>query len=192
MSVARFTFRVSHWAVLALVLAGLGVAQETAKVAPALAAGEQLKQLVVRQFGSSFELLDFPPIFMDVDGDGIEDAVIVATSKNPLLDSAELRYKVVDPYDDYFGLGDPKITTGFTPSYLGPPRFLLIVHSWREAKPKAKFVIINLPFEKLSAGRVLRKKKPVPAINAEESSGLTSAVFWDGKKYKWEPSFMGQ
>ncbi len=150
------------------------------------------KQLVALQFGGSFELLDFPPLLFDLDGDGAEDAVIVATSKQPLLDETEFHYKVVDPYDDYFGLGDPHITAGFSPTYIGPPRLLLVVHDWRAAAPKAKFVIINLPFEKLSPGRTLRKKKPIAALSAEESGGMISTLYWDGKKYKWQPSSMSQ
>ncbi len=180
----------SRCVVLTLLLGTSLVAQQTpATPAPST---DAVKQLVAREFGASFELLDFAPLFFDVDADGDEDAVIVGTSKEPLLDEAEFHYKVVDPYDDYFGLGDPHITTGFTPAYLGPPRFLLVLHNWRAATPKAKFVIINLPFEKLSAGRTLRKKKPVPAISAEESGGLVSTLYWDGKKYKWQPSFMAQ
>ncbi len=174
-----------------LALAGTSLlAQQTPATPPP--SPDSLKQLVAREFGSSFELLDPAPLFFDVDADGAEDAILVGTSKNPLLDEGELHYKVVDPYDDYFGLGDPHITAGFSPTQIGPPRYLLVIHDWRAAAPKAKFVIINLPFEKLSPGRTLRKKKPVPAISAEESGGLVSTLFWNGKKYKWQPSFMGQ
>ncbi len=192
MGILRLVFRSCRWAALAL-LVSIMAAQEPAKVAPVVAPSkDQLKQLVKSQFGVTFELLEFPPLFLDIDGDGAEDAIVIATSKNPLLDAGELHYKVIDPYDDYFGLGDPKITAGFAPMNPGPPRYLLVVHAWREATPKAKFVLINVPFEKLSAGRVLRKKKPVAAISAEEAGGITSAVYWDGKKYKWQPTFLGQ
>ncbi len=192
MSVSRFTFHALRWAVLALLVTA-GAAQEPAKPAPVAGpSSEQLKQLVAREFGPTFEVLDFAPLLMDIDADGREDAVIIATSKNPLLDAGELHFKVVDPYDDYFGLGDPKITAGFSPTNPGPPRYLLVVHAWREATPKAKFVLINVPFEKLTAGRVLRRKKPIAAISAEEPGGITSAVYWDGKKYKWQPTFLGQ
>jgi hypothetical protein len=65
-------------------------------------------------------------------------------------------------------------------------KFILIVHSWKAATPKAKLVVINLPFEKLSIMRVpAKKKKIVPAIAAEDLGGLMSAIYWDGKKYKW-------
>ncbi len=192
MSVSRFTLHISRLGAVLFLLTAVAAAQEATKAPDPAPSGETLQQLVAREFGPTFELLDFPPLLMDVDGDGAEDAVIIATSKNPLLDAGELHYKVVDPYDDYFGLGDPKITAGFSPTNPGPPRYLLVIHTWRNATPKAKFVIINVPFEKLSAGRVLRKKKPVAAITAEEAGGITAAVYWDGKKYKWQPTFLGQ
>jgi hypothetical protein len=206
MRVSRFAFRVSRNAAVAfLLVAGMAAQEPTAAVQqvssptaqPAKAAvpalsSDALKQIVAREFGASFELLDIAPLFLDMDGDGSEDAVLIATSKNPLVDATELRYKVVDPYDEYFGFGDPKITAGFSPTQIGPPRFLLVLHGWRETAPKAKYVIINLPFDKLSAGRTLRKKKAVAAIVAEEAGGLTSNVYWDGKKYKWEPNYFAQ
>ena len=177
--------------VLLLVVAGTG--QQPTKVSTAAVVqppAAELKQCAAREFGPSFELQDAPPLLLDIDGDGTEDAVLVATSKNPLLDSEELHYKVVDPYDDFFGWGDPKVTVGFAPSNTGSPRFLLVLHDWRAATPKAKFVIINLPFDKLSVGRTMRKKKPVAAISAEEGSGLNSFVYWDGKKYRWQPNYV--
>jgi hypothetical protein len=35
----------------------------------------------------------------------------------------------------------------------------------------------------------MKRKKSVTAIYVEESTGdqMTSALFWDGKKYKYEP-----
>ncbi len=197
MKVPTFRFPVSSCITLLLLVAA-AVAQQQAPTPAQVTSSEKpvtselLKQLVANEFGPTFEMLEFDPLFMDIDGDGAEDAVIVATSKNPLLDMNELHFKVIDPYDSYFGIGDPKITAGFAPTQLGPPRYLLVLHNWRAAPPKAKFVIINLPFEKLSAGRTLHKKKAIAAIQAEESGGLVSAVFWDGKKYKWEPAFIGQ
>ncbi len=187
---SRGAFRILPWAGLLLLVATVQSQQAPVTSPQAGAAPDQLKEVAAREFGPSFELLAFPPLFLDIDGDGAEDAVLVATSKNPLLDSAELHYRVVDPYDEYFGWGDPKITLGFAPTNVGGPRYLLIVHDWRAATPKAKFVIINLPFEKLSVSRTLRKKKPVAAISAEESSGLNSVVYWDGKKYRWQPNYV--
>ena len=178
-------------AVLVLLAAPLG-AQQAAAPSQSTLSAEQLKQLATREFGASFELLNFPALFFDVDGDGAEDAILVATSKEPMVDAIDRNYKVVDPYDSYFGFGDPKITAGFAPTQIGPPRHLLVVHDWRAATPKSKFVIINLPFDKLSAGRTLRKKRTIPALSVEESGGMISFVYWDGKKYKWEPNYMAQ
>ena len=136
-----------------------------------------------------------PPIVADFDGDGIEDIAIPAKCTNPMMDQAENSFKVVDPYNDFFGYGDPKITNGFAsedPEFRG--RSLLIIHgagpqAWRAEKPKAKFVIINLPFKQLRARKMFVKKKAVTAIYAEEATAdeMTSTVFWDGRKYKYEP-----
>jgi hypothetical protein len=138
---------------------------------------------LAKLFGSAFTAQsEFPVLTADFDGDGAEDAVVVATAENPLLDEGEFHYKVVDPYSSYYGLGDPKVTVHFS-THVGKPHFLLVVHNWRA--PKAKFVIMNFPFDKLSLSRTLVKKKPVPAIKGEEVTGETSLVFWDGKKWKW-------
>jgi hypothetical protein len=67
----------------------------------------------------------------------------VARVKNPLADQAELDYKVLDPYDEFFGVGDPKITTQFASA--DPARrglVICIIHgsgseTWRAAQPKA-------------------------------------------------------
>lgn len=71
---------------------------------------------------------------------------------------------------------------------------LLVIHGagpegWRAATPKAKFVIINLPFKQITVRKLMVKKKSVMAIYAEESGSdeMTSAVFWDGKKYHYQP-----
>ena len=152
---------------------------------------------VQKQFGSTCTLVAGPPLLTaDLDGDGIEDAVIVARCTNPLMDEAEKNYKVVDPYNAFFGYGDPKITTQFAsenPQLRGLS--LLIIHgsgpeAWRSANPKAKFIIINLPFKQLSVKKLTERKKTIMAIYAEESregEGTVSVVFWDGKKYKYRP-----
>ena len=87
----------------------------------------------------------------DLDGDGTEDAVIVGKCTNPLIDETENNFKVVDPYNSFFGYGDTKATSQFaSEDPLARSRVLLIIHgagpeAWRSATPKAKFVIINLP-----------------------------------------------
>src|SRR5216683_4522901 len=189
-----------------LVLATLNsVAQQPATPAKALpqAAIEQTSSTVLvnsefvkRQFGSEFTLLpSFAPLTADLDGDGVEDVVIAARCKNPLIDQAEHDYKVLDPYDTFYGFGDPKVTTQFAeedPQYRGLA--LLIIHgagtqAWRGDDPKSKFVIINLPFKQLAVKKLTVRKKPVMAIYAEEatSDGATSVIFFDGKKYKYQP-----
>jgi hypothetical protein len=127
----------------------------------------------------------------DLDGDGQEDLVVVATAKNPLSGEFEFHYRAIDPYDAYFGFGDPKVTVQFSATNAVSTRYVLVVHNWRT--PKLKFVIINLPFDSLSVGRIAIKKKKttVNSIHAVELGGLGSDVYWDGKKYKWEPSYIG-
>jgi hypothetical protein len=64
---------------------------------------------------------------------------------------------------------------------------LLVVENWRA--PGRKFVIVNLPFEKLSLSRAPLPKRSVAAIAAEEVSGAKSLVYWDGKKWRWKQEF---
>jgi hypothetical protein len=157
-------------------------------------------EFVGKQFGDSCALLPgSAPLQADLDGDGIEDIVVVARCKNPLVDQAEYNFKVVDPYNAYFGFGDPKITTEFASE--DPDRrgvSLLIIHgvgpkAWRSETPKAKFLVINLPFKQLAVKKMKMRKKSVMAIFAEEAhegQGTISALYWDGKKYKYQPMGM--
>ena len=152
---------------------------------------------VQKQFGSSCKLVPGPqPMTADLNGDGVEDVVIVARCADPLMDEAERNYKVIDPYDAFFGYGDPKVTTKFAPE--DPQRrglALLIIHGagadgWRTTEPKTKFIVINLPFKQLAVKKLTVRKKTVMAIYAEEEregEGIVSAIFWDGKKYKYQP-----
>jgi hypothetical protein len=146
------------------------------------------KEYVSSQFGEEFVLLDrFPMLTGDLDGDGTEDAVFVATRKgNPLVDEQQFHYKVIDPYDEYFGWGDPRVTSTFNTHDPEQIKYILIVHDWHAAVPKSKLVVLNLPFEKLGITRIpTKKKKIVTAITAEDLGGTTSAIYWDGKKYRW-------
>jgi len=153
-------------------------------------------EFVQQQFGDQFTLVpEIAAVFGDLDGDGAEDVAIAARCKNPLLDVDEHHYKVQDPYFTFYGYGDPKVTMSFgddDPSRRG--LVMLIIHgagpqAWRSATPKAKFVIINLPYRQLSVHRMKIGKKVLTAIYAEESNEEkeTSAVFFDGKKYKYTP-----
>ena len=149
------------------------------------------QQLCTREFGEAFKVdPKFPPLLADLDGDGQQDLVLVAIGKKPLAGELDHHYRAIDPYDAYFGFGDPKITAQFAGANAGEERYLLVVHNWRA--PKAKFVIINLPFEDLSLIRVTHKKKVITAIHVQEGGGIDADVFWDGKKYRWTPSPMGE
>jgi hypothetical protein len=152
---------------------------------------------IQKQFGPEFTLLpDFAPLRGDLDGDGIEDIVIPAHGKSALIGEAEYHYKAIDPYGSFFGLGDPKITSGFgadDPKYRG--YVLLVIHgageqAWRSDTPKAKFVLINVPFKRVALKPVqVGRKKVVTAIYAEETGAdeMNSATYFDGRKYKYQP-----
>jgi hypothetical protein len=151
---------------------------------------------VQKEFGSTCTLMPGPPqVKADMDGDGIEDLVLAAHCTNVLADQAELNFSVIDPYNGFYGYGNTKITTQFAsedPATRG--LVLLIIHgagteAWRAATPKAKFVIINLPFKQITVKKLTVKKKTLMAIYADETGGdhMTSATFWDGKKYRYQP-----
>ncbi len=192
MQFSRFAF---PFVLLALALPLL--AQQTPSQANADNSPKIDNDFIQKQFGDSCTLTPGPaPIKGDLDGDGIEDIVIVAKCKNPLPDQTEHNFRVIDPYNDYFGFGDPKVTTQFAsedPELRGIS--LLVIHgagadAWRAATPKAKFLIINLPFKQLAMKKMTLRKKQVMAIYAEEShegEGTISALFWDGKKYRYHP-----
>lgn len=170
-------------------MSALAVSQST-PIAKQSALTAQEKEFVSLQFGSEFVLFDkLPVLTADLDGDGSEDVVFVATRKgNPLVDEEKFNYKVVDPYDEYFGWGDPRVTSTFETHDTEQVKYILIVHDWHAATPKAKLVVLNLPFEKLAVDRIPGKKKKIyTAIIAEERTGETSAIYWDvkKKKYKW-------
>ncbi|MGA8490088.1 MAG: hypothetical protein WB711_06680 [Terriglobales bacterium] len=152
---------------------------------------------IQKQFGSTCSrLAGFEPLIADLDGDGVEDIVIPARCTNPMMDQMEDSFVVVDPYNSFFGYGNPKITTRFASD--DPERrgySLLIIHgagpeAWRSATPKAKFIIVNLPFKEVVVKKLaIKKKKLVMGIFAEETGGDqgTSVTFWDGRKYKYQP-----
>ncbi len=154
------------------------------------------EEFVQKQFGKEFSLDRVSTPFMrDLDGDGVEDLVIVARSRKPMLDAAEHNYKVVDPYYGFYGFGDPKLTATFgSEELLEKNLVILVIHgaggeAWRSDDPKSKFVIINIPLKKASVRRLQQRKKQINAIFAEEadSSAGDSVIFWDGKQYKYQP-----
>ena len=158
----------------------------------------QLAATVKQQFGDTFTLpakLSTPIITADFDGDGVEDVAIVANSKDPMPDSYAFKYDVADPYHAYFGFGNPKYTASFSADPEHMHHVLVIFgngkEAWHAATPKAKFVLINVPFDTLEVGRLLisKKKPPVFVIKAIESQVMDSAVWWEAKKkrWRWEP-----
>jgi hypothetical protein len=60
--------------------------------------------------------------------------------------------------------------------------------SWHAAMPKAKYVLINVPFDSIEVGRMLLKKNkpPIFVIRAIEARLMDSNVYWDAKKKKWK------
>ncbi|MBV9573101.1 MAG: hypothetical protein JOY93_03535 [Acidobacteriales bacterium] len=150
---------------------------------------------VQREFGPSCSLLGNAPMTGDLDGDGVEDIVMVAHCKSPFADQAENNFSVIDPYYTFYGYGDPKVNSAFSseiPELRGIA--ILIIHgsgadAWRSAKPKAKFLVINMPVKQIALKKMMLKKKAVTAIYTEEAGvdDMTSALFWDGKKYKYMP-----
>jgi hypothetical protein len=151
---------------------------------------------VHKQFGENCSLLSGPPQFVaDFDGDGVDDLVIAARCKNPIADQAEYSFKVVDPYNSFMGFGDVKVTSTFASD--APERrgiSLLIIHgtgpdAWRSETPKAKFLMINLPFKALAVKKLEVKKKTILGIYMEErgeGEDTSSVVYWDGKKYRYQ------
>lgn len=153
-------------------------------------------EFVHKQFGDNCSLLPGPPQFVgDLDDDGIDDLVVAAKCKNPMADKDEYSFVVADPYDTSLGYTDIKVTSSFgsdEPERKGLS--LLIIHGaekdgWKAEKPKAKFLLINLPFKTLTVRRLATKKKTVLGIYMEETGegeNTSSVLFWDGKKYKYQ------
>jgi len=153
-------------------------------------------ELIHKQFGDNCSLLPGPPQFVaDMDDDGIEDLVVAARCKNPMADKDEYSFVVADPYDSFLGYSDVKVTSTFAsdePDRRGVS--LLIIHGdekdgWRAEKPKAKFLLINMPFKTLTVKRLALKKKTILGVYMEEKGegeNMSSVIFWDGKKYRYQ------
>lgn len=153
-------------------------------------------EFIRKQFGDDCSLLSGPAQFVgDLDGDGIDDLVVAARCKNPMADRDDYNFVVADPYDSFLGFGDVKVTSTFASD--APERrgiCLLIIHGagtdgWRAEKPKAKFLLINLPLETLAVKKFTIKKRTVLGVYMEErgeGDSSSSVIFWDGKKYRYQ------
>jgi hypothetical protein len=183
-------------------LAACVCAAQSPPPAPAPAAAttvkfESVSGLVKQQFGANFTIpAKFSKVLItaDFDGDGVEDVAIVADSRDPLPDSFDYKYVVSDPYYSFFGFGNPVTTVGFGRTDPSHNHYLLVIFgagpdAWRSATPKAKFVLINVPFDEIAVGRMLVKKgkPPIFVIKVVEAQTMDdSAVFFDAKKKKWK------
>lgn len=153
-------------------------------------------EFVHKQFGDNCSLLQGPQQFVaDLDGDGIDDLVVAARCKNPMADKDEYSFVVADPYNSFLGYSDIKITSTFSsevPELKGV--CLLVIHGaekdgWKAETPKAKYLLINIPFKTLSVKRLAMKKKNTLGIYMEErgeGEDTSSVIYWDGKKYKYQ------
>jgi len=194
MSSSKLALSVSFMALLAL-------ASAQSKNAPAPAHAKSpspavTDEFIHQQFGDNCSLISGPPQFVaDLDGDGAEDLVVAAKCKNPMADKDEYNFVVADPFDTYLGFSDVKVTSSFASDE--PERrglSLLIIHGaikedWRAETPKAKFLLINLPFKTLAVKKLTIRKRTTLGIYMEErgeGESTSSVVFWDGKKYKYQ------
>lgn len=178
---------------LILLVGAVFLAKElTAQTAPQSPSGGQVGKgqevdvpaLIAHEFGDDFKVAtDIAPMFADFDGDGQQDLAVVATGGNPLMGEGSHNYKTLDPYNDSFGFGNPKVTMAFNTDN-SKARYILVLHSWQ--KPKAKFVLVNVPFQTVKVGHMMRKKKPVDALGTTDETGVQAAIYFTGKKYKWE------
>ncbi len=153
-------------------------------------------EYIHKQFGDNCSLLAGPQQFVgDLDGDGVDDLVVAAKCKNPMADKDEYSFVVADPFDTALGYSDVKVTSTFASD--APDRrgvTLLIVHGaekggWQAETPKAKFLLINLPFKTLTVKRLARKKETILGVYMEEAGEgehTSSVLFWDGKKYRYQ------
>ena len=173
-----------------------------------------LNAVIKKQFGPNFHLsltrttstVEYlhpvaeewtPFLTADLDGDGVMDAIIVARCAKPIKGEVDFHYKVIDPYFTFHGYGEPKITAAMGSENPDEGHIVLIIHgagpdAWRAAVPKAKYAVVNLPFENLTIAKMERKKKATLdtlSLDVKEMNGST--LYWDGKKYKWKEEAVG-
>lgn len=157
----------------------------------------EAEKYILREFGPGFKLAKNQPILRgDLDGDGREDVIFIATGTSPLVSAGAFGYTVLDPYDGFWAFSDPALNAHIAQVEPGPHYFVLVAHDWQGEKAKAKYVFMNLPFKQLSLTPTAlgshslfkhnnKDKKIVAAIAVVESDGTQGAVFWNGKTYKF-------
>jgi hypothetical protein len=187
-------------------------ANSLAEGAPVIPA--DLLQIVKRQFGPSFKVAlqrsnnrrylnqsehvqEWSPLLVgDLDGDGVEDAVIVARVRNVFSGQIPFKYAVIDPYFAAFGYGNPKVTAALASERPEGDYVVLVIQGagpegWRNPVPKAKTVMVNLPFNTINIApmNIGKKGKPEKQISVivleEDGTNKSSLVVWNGKTYKW-------
>lgn len=211
--------RISFLAVSLIALGMLPTLRARAQQAPAAAAAAtapsvppEVTAVVAKQFGGCFQIATSrSPIKVkylhpvvepwltyftaDLDGDGVEDLVVVTRCNDPLIGAADFDYTVVDPYYASNGYGNPRITAQFSSGDPGRNNLVLILlgngpEGWKAETPKAKWVLINLPFDHIASSHVIlgkkKKARKIAALGLEENEGGASLVFWDGKRWRWQ------
>jgi len=201
MSLSRVAFSRVFLVALAIATASATLAAKSKEPPPPPAPAKSpvpavTDEYVHKEFGDDCALLPGAPQFVgDLDGDGVDDLMVAARCKNPMIDQAEYGFRVIDPYDSFLGFGNVKITSTFASDEPGRKGIcLLVVHgvgsdAWRSTKPKPKFLLINLPFKSLAVKKLALRKRTVLGIFMEEQGEgeqTTSVVFWDGKKYRYQ------
>ncbi len=193
--------QISQILLLSLALAPAGFAAGKKQPPPPPAPAKSPSPVVTdayvhKEFGEDCSLLAGAPQFVgDLDGDGVDDLMLAARCKNPMVDQSEYGFRVIDPYDSYLGFGNVKITAAFNSE--DPERkgiVLLVVHgvgpdAWRSAGSKPKFMMVNLPFRTLTVKKLALRKRTVLGIFMEEEgegAQTVSVVFWDGRKYRYQ------
>lgn len=204
---------------MALILLPAPVARVSAQEEPAAAAPTpvaippEITEVVQKQFGPCFHVattrsavsvhyLHPPPeppwvpyFTADLDNDGVEDLVVVARCQNPLANQADFDYTVTDPYYSANGYGNPRITAAFSSGDPSRNNLVLILlgagaEGWHAEKPGGKWVLINLPFDRVLPSHVevgkKKKEHKIAALNLEEKDeGGSSVVYYDGKHWRW-------